>query len=204
MKLMTLIVTLKSDKGIVLAGDKRSYEGTASQGYIDTATKILRLNDKVAIGGAGDGFESKEIINTLKDHPKIAGMNVEEVRKLLFDKTRERQAQWYTRDNMKLMQLGIVNTPSYGFILVGYNAENEAKIYGLTYASNSIYEIPENYTELGIIDVAKYLFLENYKETFDLDEMADLAKLSIEATNKISLSVSKVFDLIKIDPPVSD
>ncbi len=198
---MTLIVALKSKHGAVLAGDKRNLNPqTLSKD--DTATKVFRLNDKAAIGGSGNRFDCKEIIDAMLAEPGIKNLNLEQVKDLLLKKTREKQTEWLDASpmNAAMVQAGVTPPPQFGFILIGLSDSNISKMYELS--SNDINPkiIDDNHCQLGWVDVSKYLFLTMYREAMTLEEMSNLAKMAIEGTNLVSVAVSKDMDIIKIEP----
>lgn len=198
-RLMTLIVALKSKNGIVLAGDKRNYDPKTT-GYDDKATKVFRINDRVAIGGSGDRFNCKEIIDAILAEPKIKTMDIEEVKDLMSQKAKDKQAEWLNahKDNMVMVAAGLIPSPQFGFILVGFSKDNRSKMYSIINNSLTPLLIDDNHCQVGWVDISKYLFLKNYKEDMTLEGMSDLAKLAIEGTSEVLTAVSKDMDLIKI------
>lgn len=197
---MTLIVALKSKKGIVLAGDKRNYDSKTTS-YDNNAIKVFKINDKVAIAGGGDGFDCREIINTMLANPNITKMKFNDVENLMYNTARDKQAEWINKNpnNPLLITVGMVAKPQFGFLLVGLTKENEPIISSLTDSTLVPRLIPDNHCQIGIVDVAKYIFIEEYREDMTVNELSQLASKTIKATSKISTAVSEELDLIKIE-----
>lgn len=196
---MTLIIGTFSKHGIVLVGDKRTYNPTTTT-YDDNAIKVFKLNDKVALGGAGNGFDCKAIIDDMVANPKLKEMDIEEATNLLLTTARAKQAELINAspDNPLLIALGRVIKPEFGFIILGFNDKQEPKMYCLT--DNSIVSRPitENYLPMGIVDISKYIFSKEYSENMTIKQLGELAIRCIKETNKISLAVSNICDVIKI------
>lgn len=199
---MTLVVALKSKNGVVLAGDRRRYD-PQNTSYNDDAVKVFRLNDKVAIGGGGDGFDCKEVINTMLANPDITKMKLDDIKDLMYHMARNKQAEWYNKNtnNPLLIAFGAVAKPQFGFLLAGFSENNQPMIYSFTNTNLIPRLIPDNYCQIGIVDVAKYIFMEEYKENMTVKELSQLASKAIKATAKISTAVSETLDLIKIEVP---
>lgn len=199
---MTLIVALKSKHGVVIAGDKRASDVNPTLTYNDFAVKIYRLNKRVAIGGAGSNYDCTLIIDEMLKETKIKDMDVEEIKKLLFDKARTKQAEWYQHPgNSYLIKLRVVEPPAFGFLLVGIDNDNKPKIYAFSHSDKEVQPLLRDYFPLGYCDISEYIFRQKYKDTMTIDELSELATYSIIESSKISAGVSKNFDLIKIKTP---
>jgi 20S proteasome alpha/beta subunit len=192
---MTLIVALKSEHGVVLAGDKRNDYGNETLTYDDNATKIFEINSKVAIGGAGNGYDSKAIIDELLTYPDLQDMDVIQVKTLLIKSARSKQAEWFTPENEELIEKKQVLPPEFGFIIAGCTHEGQFKVYTFSSYNHSAQE-EEKSSELGVTDIARYLISKQYKNTMTLAELKALVTSSIEETATISNAVSKTFDAV--------
>ncbi|MBI4096570.1 MAG: hypothetical protein HY425_02525 [Candidatus Levybacteria bacterium] len=196
---MTLIVALKSKHGVVLAGDKRNYLQNATLSYDDNAVKVVKLNEKTAIGGGGEGYDCKVVIDELVADSAIKNMDVEEVKELMFTKARVKQKEWVDKkENSYLIPFGVVQAPQFCFILVGLTKNNEPRIYTLSNSNLEPRLIPIEHCEIGICEVAKYIFSKKCKSNMILEQLAKLASFSIKETGSMSTGVSPSFDLIKI------
>jgi len=197
---MTLVLAIKSENSVVLASDKRSFDiGTPSLHYNDNAIKIFQINDIVAVGGAGDGYDCKLIVDLVLAEKKISKMSFEDVLSLLSDKARQKQAEWYTEENKMLMKLGVIQKPQYGFLMVGIGYDKKTKIFSFSDTDHTPHEVFEQFCSIGITDICNYIFSEEYNEKMTLDDIKKLATKGIEGTAKISTAVSNKFDLIEIE-----
>ncbi len=197
---MTLVVALKSKSGVVLAGDKRNYDPRTTC-HNDNAIKVFKLNDKAAIAGGGDGFDCKEIIDTMLANPDITNMKFDDIKDLMYNTARNKQAEWANKNtnNSVLIVLGMVAKPQFGFLLVGLSEKNEPMICSFADTNLVPRLILDNYCQIGIVDVAKYIFIEEYRKNMTIEKLSQLASKAIKATAKISTAVSEVSDLIKIE-----
>ncbi len=196
---MTLVIGIKSKHGIVIVGDRRNYN-PVNASYDDTAVKVFKLNDKVAIAGAGNRFDCLEVIDEMITNPKIKEMSLEEIKDLMFITARSKQAEMINKsaENPLLILKGVVEVPLFAFILVGIADKNEPKIYSLSHNNLVPLLIKDNYIALGITDIAKYLLMKEYKDDMTLSQLEELATRSVKETSKISLGVNDICDVIKI------
>lgn len=194
---MTLIVALKSEGGIVLAGDKRAHTGNASLSYNDNNTKVFKLNDRVAIAGAGDGFDARLVIDELLKHPMVQTLDLDEIADLAYKISYEKQAALY-KENEVLFKVGLKAPMKFGFLLVGFDKAGKSKIYSIMDSKLTPREITQNSCAIGVPLIAEYIFSKELKKNLTLNALADLAVKSIAETSNLVTAVSPSFDVIKI------
>lgn len=198
---MTLIVCVKSNDGIVVAGDKRSSTGDSLNSFNDNAEKVFKINERVCIAGAGDGYDSKAVIEEIKRLPQIENKDVDEVKDLLYNLARNRQSQWYSTQNMTLIGARVIqNTPQFGFLIVGYTHLDQPKVYSFSYSDTHPTEIYDYYSQIGITEISQYLLSKLYRDDMGVQDIAKLASLVITETSRLSTAVSDDMDIIKILP----
>lgn len=199
---MTLIVALECDEGIVLAGDKREHGGNDNHTFNDVATKITQLNDKVAIGCAGDGYDAQIVVDALLRMPSITTLDVSEVASIAYNIATDLQIKLLTdAQTGKLLPMGYKTLPKYGLFVVGYQKTGEPKVYSLTNTNTHPNEIKIGYAGIGVPIIAEYIFSKEYKKDLTLEDLGELARKSIIETSTISSAVSPICDLIKVPKP---
>lgn len=193
---MTLIVCLKNAEGIILAGDKRAVHEDSLHSYNDKNIKVFKINERVGIAAAGDADDVKPVLTKILS-TDYSAMDIEEVANNLYTAVIEYQSNFISKMNPLLKQLGYQQVPNYVFIIAGYTHKGEQRIYSLNTQDIRLTQRETPYQE-GITEVARQVFVKEYKQDMTLTELQKLAEQAIQKTSEQSYAVSSCSDFVTI------
>lgn len=197
---MSLVVYVKNEHGIVLAGDKRSVYADSLHSYKDTSTKVYKLNTLVGIAAVGDGDDAQPIIDEILSMA-TNDKDVAECSQEIFSLIKTRHAPFMATDQILLGNLGKVTIPNYGFIICGYTHSGLCKMYTINTGDLRIRERDDSFYQEGIPEIAKYIFTREYKKTHTLKDLEKLAVRTIIETATVSYAVSAAHDTVVLQKP---
>ncbi|MBW7956043.1 hypothetical protein H3C66_04905 [Patescibacteria group bacterium] len=197
---MSLIIAAKNDEGIVVLGDKRALTTfEPDYFYSDTNEKILKINEKVAIGAAGFASDAFPILKEVKNS-KLSG-DIEEVADKICSIVTEYHSRFKTTKFQKNVEQHLSKEPEYVFIVAGYTKEGIAKIYDIYSSNIRKIESITPFSVQGIKTVAQMKLILGMPLPEGLTELEELCEDAMKQTSKMSFAVSPQFDKIVIPKP---
>ena len=187
---MSLAVAIEAANGIVLAADSRATFGNplGMTAVNDTVQKIYRPNPRTAIAMVGQAETGaaliQRIVTTLAAQP---GADVDATAEAIRTVGNQFFGQWFGPPQFMMGPAGPVSTPrpDVWFLLVGYDAANQAKILSL--GSTPPFNFAPNlsttgFAAAGVVPLAVYLLNRLYRRGLDLEITKDLATYCILET----------------------
>lgn len=169
---MTLVVGMIAKDGIVLASDSRM---TASITSNDTVKKIFKLNDKSALGIAGDGTLGIHFLEVISE-------------KLIFEQgiinlVEQIRGLGKTQFEEYFSHLKPQDRPGLTLLIAGYTKNNEPRLYELNSNDNFVPRPSSTgFNCIGVPYFADYLLNRFYQSEISMKQAQILAAFCIKET----------------------
>lgn len=179
----TLIVALRSQDGMVLAGDSRGTVGDPRglTAIRDTETKLFKLSDYAGMGIAGSSELAASVFDVLKPHIERENlMYIDEIMQKAREVVKQSYDDWFAK-------FTIDKRPGLLTILCGYKKVDDGKLEPKTYllASNLDFApqlFPDGNTLVGVVQYAVYLQHRFYDAAMTYKQACRLAAYLITET----------------------
>ncbi len=169
---MTLVISIKSKDGIIIASDSQATSDLTSN---DKVQKIFPLGNSSAVGVSGDGGLATFFLDQIKDTLNYS----QGISNLAEDLRIKGKAKF----NDFFEHLPPKQRPPLSFILVGYSKEGNAEIYKLRSEDNFVpRKCVVGYECIGVPYIADYILAGIYEVDVKMNGAAKMAVLCIEET----------------------
>ncbi len=176
---MTLVISLKTKDGIVMASDSKASSEITSN---DTVQKIFKLSENSAVGIAGDGSLAVYFLDQVK-----SGLNYGTG---ILDLAEQIRVKGKEKFNDFFEHLVPEKRPLLTLLLAGYTTDKVAEIYTLRSTDNFVpRKAVTGFKCIGIPYIAEYLLNGLYEDEIKLESGVAMSALCIQETGAQNESV---------------
>ncbi len=179
---MTLVVGIIAKDGIVLASDSRMTTSTVTSN--DTVEKIVNLNERFAIGIAGDGNLGIHLLKLIKDDLNFNVGIVKLVEQMRVE-LKKKFDEYYSNEPNP------ANRGALNLLVVGYDKDNEnPEVYELHSRDNFIPRSSSTgFNSIGIPFISDYILNRFYEKEITVKQAEILAAFCVSETGSQSHEV---------------